>query len=328
MALQLLKKSKTYSVKHMIHRRLAAWEPARDHKNLHSSELMKDLEFCPREYALLDLTNGKKVGQYVGTAMRITFDHGKDMERRMRNDWLRDAAVGTWRCPLCNHLSKFGKVPVVCANCKADGDLMAYEETRFLSHYSGITGGVDMFVDVGSMKHRLVEIKSVDKDVFKELIAPMAEHRFRTSLYLRLVEEQFTQGAPSPKVQLVAPPKIEPDTINTTTAHLLYVSKAYGTKDTSLSEAGISDAPFSPIKEFIIERDDSLTQTSVNKARALKLFRENHEVGVPCGVCTSGLTKRAQKCPAISSCFSGKYPATITWLENGIPRHPGKKIAT
>ena len=201
--------------------------------------------------------------------------------------------------------------------------MFEYEEYRLVSATSGITGGIDMFLDVGDTKHRLVEIKSIDKEMFKELQAPLAEHRFRTSLYLRLLAEHFVNGGPASLVQKAQ--HIVPDTINVTTAHILYISKGFGLKDATLAQNGIKDSPFSPFKEFIIERDDEATQTSVNKATALRIFRDT-QTSIPCGVCTNALTKRAQKCSAVSACFSGKYPATITWVDNGNPKHPGKPI--
>lgn len=323
MPLLLLKSKKDYSVKNMIHKELASWEPARDPKHLHASDLMKDLEFCPREYALLDLTGLKPKGQYIGTAQRITFDHGKDMENRMRNDWLRYAAVGFWKCRGCGHLSQFGKAPKSwCNTCKAN--LWDYTEARFSSASSGISGGVDLFLDVGDTKHRLVEIKSMDKDMFKELAAPLAEHKFRTSLYLRLVEEELANIAKFSTGSSLA--GMHSGAINVNRGHLLYVSKSFGFKDTSLAEAGIKDAPFSPFKEFIIERDDKLTDISYSKAKALHVFRQDPAVGIPAGVCSSGLIKRAQKCSCVAPCFSGNYASTITWMEGGKPKHPGKKI--
>lgn len=302
------------SVKFMIHRALAGWEKARPHGTIHASELLKDKEFCPREWAFLDLGFGKKKDDYVGTAMRITFDHGRDMEWRMRNDWLRSYAVGAWECGICKtDAGIFGKEPKFkCPTC-GWGHKWEYKETRLLDPVSGVSGGVDLFIDVGLPKVRLVEIKSIDKDMHKALVAPMMEHKFRTSLYLKLAELSHLP---------------ESERIGTKQATLLYVSKSYGFKDESLKEAGIPDAPFSPFKEFPIERDDGIVQTPLNKATSLTVWRhlpqEEKAKNMPCGVCHNGLIKRAQICPVVGPCFSGTFPATITWLEQGKPKHEGK----
>lgn len=309
---------KQVSIKHMIHKSLAGWEEPRPHGKIHASELLKEgREFCPREWAFLDLGLVKqRKPEFVGTAMRITFHHGQDMERRLRNQWLRDYMVGTWECGVCSfEHPTFGKAPNgKCPKC-GWGHQWQYKEVRLLSPTSGVSGGVDCFVDTGEKKHRLLEIKSMAPDMHKVLKAPLAEHKMRTSLYLRLAAE-----AELP----------ESERINTSEATILYVSKSYGFKDESLKEAGIADSPFSPFKEFVIQRDDSLTEDAVNKAKALTLWRKMQAAGtspgLPCGVCANGLIKRAQQCSAIGYCFSGSFMSTITWMENGKPKHPGKPL--
>ena len=311
--LQALKREP--SIKHMIHRQLAGWESPRPHGTIHASELLKEREFCPREWAFLDLGVVRKPDEFVGTAMRITFDHGRDMEYRLRNDWLRPYMVGHWECEVCGHqYEKFGKAPK--NYCTACGWFKwQYKEVRVLDPDSGVSGGIDGFVDVGEKKLRLLEIKSMDKDQHKTLLAPLAEHKMRTALYLYLVAKS---------VQSIA------QRVNQSKATILYVSKSYGFKDESLAEVGIKDAPFSPFKEFIIERDDTLIKTPLARATALTHWRKLREsgtaVGLPCGICHNGLIKRAQQCTACSVCFSGSYPGTITWMENGEPRHPNKPI--
>lgn len=313
MALKIIQSlKKDVSIKDMIHKRLAGWEKPRPHDTLHASDLMKDLEFCPREQAFLSMGLAKKRDQFIGTSLRVTFDHGRDMERRLRNDWLRDVMVGTWQCSVCGHKhATFGKVPKIkCPSCGYER--WEYTEPRFTSLVSGISGGIDGVVDVGDMKHRILEIKSIDKDEFKKLAAPLAEHKFRTTLYLRLAAESGEDVA---------------ERINTKTAHILYVSKSFGFKDDTLKDKGISDSPFSPFKEFVVARDDNLVATPVNKAYAYTYWRNNQaSPGLPCGVCVNGLTQRAQKCSAVSACFSGKYQSRYTWLEGGIIRHQGKEL--
>jgi hypothetical protein len=147
------------------------------------------------------------------------------------------------------------------------------------------------------------------------LLAPLAEHRFRTSLYLKLAEASEYYAA---------------DRMDTKEATILYVSKSFGFKDDTLAAAGISDAPFSPLKEFVIERNDETLKTSLAKATALNLWRKSvaaeKPLGLPCGICSSAFQKRSQACPVAMQCFSGKYPMEITWMENGAPKHGAKKV--
>lgn len=310
---QSLNKGKEVSIKHMIHKELAGWQHPRPHGTLHASEVLKG-EFCPREWAFLDMGLAKKKKEFIGTAMRITFDHGRDMEYRLRNEWLRRFMIGFWSCRVCKHdHPTFGKVPM--AKCPSCGwEQWEYKETRLLSPTSGVSGGIDGFVDVGQSKAVILEIKSMDKDEHKKLAAPLADHKIRTSLYLRLADETLMKQS---------------DRINTKQAKILYVSKSYGFKDESMKEAGIPDSPFSPFKEFSIDRDDSLTDDVLNRAKALTLWRKlppDQNPGLPCGVCINGLTKRAQQCCAVGPCFSGHHPSTITWLHQGKPAHPGKPL--
>ncbi len=311
MALKLFSTlKKEISVKHLIHKRLAGRELVRPHYPLRASDLMGETEFCPREHAFMDMGFAKKKANFVGTSQRITYDLGKDLEYRIRNEYLRDLAVGFWQCGVCRaKYPTFGKAPVVYCGCSYKK--WEYIEPRFTSPKSGISGGLDILLDVALPKLKVTEIKSIDKDYFKELKAPYAEHKFRTSLYLDLA---FESEAPEAK------------RINTNEATIIYVSKSYGFKDESLKEAQISDLAFSPFKEYTITRDTNLISTPVNRAKALKAWRDDKSLGLPCQICVNGLTKRAQKCTAVAQCFSGSFPAVLTWKEKGIPKHAGKTI--
>lgn len=300
------------SVKHMIHKRVAGWEPPRDHGHIHASDLMKEDEFCPREWILLDLTNRKRHAQFIGTSLRMTFDHGRSLEWNIRNKYLRDVVAGFWTCGVCGYEhQELCKAPdFKCPKCGYDHQ-WEYDEVRFQDPTSGVGGGIDTLLDVGTGKYRIIEIKSMDKDEFKTLIAPLFEHRFRTSLYLKLVDISHS------------PYK---DQIDTNEASILYVSKSFGFKDETLKPAGISDAPFSPFKEFTIPRDDSLSETPLNKAMVVTAVRKDPALGIPCGVCKNALERRAERCACVTACFGAKYPGTLTWMEGDKPRHADKMI--
>jgi hypothetical protein len=316
MALAILKAlaPKTVSLKFEIHKRLAGWEEPRPHFPLRASDLMKtDSEFCPREHAFMDMGLVKKRATFVGTSLRMTFNHGKFMEEKIREEYLRDLAVGNWVCGVCGkEHPTFGKAPLVtCSSCSFLN--WKYIEPRFADDYAGVSGGVDVLLDIGQPKLLLTEIKTMAPDMFKTLAAPLAEHKLRTSLYLYLASVSTWNPA---------------SRINTKEARILYVSKSFGFKDDTLRAAGIKDAAFSPFKEFTIKRDDSLLKGSLSKSRAIKVWRDT-KTGMPCGICPNGLTKRAQTCPANAVCFSGKFPSTLTWLTpEGQPKHPGKVIAS
>lgn len=309
--LKSLKKPQ-FSVKNAIHQRLAGFEPPRPHYPLRASDLLKkDYEFCPREHAFMDLALAKKKDAFVGTALRMTFGHGHFMEDSIRNEYLRDIAVGNWECHVCGHEHPtFGKAPTVkCPSCGWPSK-WKYKEPRFKDPYTDVSGGIDLLLDVGQPKLLLIEIKTMSPDEFKSLAAPLAEHKARTSLYLQLAASDPSEISKR---------------INTQEARVLYATKSFGFKDETLKAAGIKDAGFSPFKEFTLTRQDSLNTTPLNKARTLKVWRGDKQ-GMPCGICQNGFTKRAQSCSAAAPCWSGKFPSTLTWLEGGLPKHAGKTL--
>lgn len=302
MGILINKKSKpTFSLKKILHENLAGWEEARPIVNIHASSLTnKDKSFCPREYALLDLTKKTQKGQYIGTSLRTTFNHGKDLQRRLNEDYLKDIMIGDWHCQNCGQIKTFCTKPKEsqCFTDSGINHIWVYDEPRPLSKESGVSGGVDALINIGQPKYRIYELKTMAVDQFKTLKAPLAEHRLRTNLYMRLVAE--SEGEMKYRV-------------DTKIAGVLYVCKGFGIKDDTLKEMGIKDAGFTPFKEYTVTRDDKGTQELCNRAKMVKQFREP-KGKMPEGICPTSFCKRAKNCTVISECFSGKYPAQITWV--------------
>jgi hypothetical protein len=310
----LVQEKPKVSVKLLLHAKLAGVEPARTHFPLRASTLLKkDREFCPREHALLDMGLGKLHGEFVGTSLRHTFNHGKDTEKRVRNVYLRKEAVGLWKCRVCRHVHHiFGNCPDP-APCPKCGHKFHWEyvEPEFTDPDTMVQGHIDILLKFQQKpKLHMVELKTMAPDEFKTLAAPLAEHRQRTALYLQLTARSSWEHA---------------QRVDTTEASILYISKGYGCKDNTLRDHGIKDMPMSPYKEFIIKRDDTLNVTALAKARVIKVWRDDKQ-GMPAGICQSSMTPRAKTCSSCAACFSGKYPSTMTWLEKGKPRHEGKTV--
>ena len=306
------------SVKHMIHRKLAGMEAPRPHRPLRASTLLKKgYEFCPREHALMDLGQSQIKAEFVGTSLRYTFDHGKDAEKRVRNVYLRQEAVGHWKCRVCKHVDPaFGHCPdpKPCPKCGYKFH-WEYLEPEFDHAATEVQCHIDVLVKVPDRtKLHLLELKTMAGDEFKKLAAPLAEHKLRTNLYLQLIAQSDWEGT---------------QRVDTSEASILYVSKAFGCKDEGLSIAKVKDAPFSPFKEFIIKRDDTLNEVTMARARVLKVWRDLPKPdGLPGGICQSTMDVRAKQCGACVACFSAKFPATLTWPESGVAKHPGKTLVT
>ena len=286
----------TKSVKFLLHQHLNGPEKGRPMANVHASELTKPEGFCPRAYALSDLTKAKPADRWLTTSENITFHLGRVMQDSVV-DWMAEMgkAIGHWRCLSCSYLHEFQSRPYKCEKCQHK--VFKPEEVRFVSAKTGASCGVDMLVALGGTKLVPIELKTMAADQFKTLIAPLAEHRLRTNLYLRIIAESA-----HPWASLVSHER----------ASILYISKSgYGCADDGLKGMGIKES-FSPFKEFEVLRDDAQTNDQATRAQVVKDFRAG-AVGTPRGICPSALSQRAKGCSLKGACFSGDHPGVHEW---------------
>lgn len=280
----LVKAKTDLSIREMIEQRIGDFEKPRSKKVLHASDLTRDLEFCPREVALAEKLKTKLKGMYVGAPMRVTFDEGRDKQARLNNDYLRDIMVGHWRCPTCGHVVYWSRPPKI--NCPQDHDHKAYvyQEVAWTHKKWLFTGSTDALIATTAPKLRMVEVKIMAQDQWVDLKAPLAEHRLRTNLYLRLMAES-EQGTWASEV-------------DTDRATVLYWLRGYGKKTDS--------GEVTPFKEFTVVRNDK--QTDYLMARAAQFWALRQAGTMPGQICPTSLVKRASVCPLVSTCFSGQYP--------------------
>jgi hypothetical protein len=275
------------SILDLLDRNLSGMRSARSHKTIHVSDLTKDKAFCPREFALLDVLKRKPKADYINTAQQVAFDNGKALHDLVRNVWLENEVVGSWKCLFCSTVIPFSKKPKgFCGNCNRKHWI--YEEEVFVDSETKVSGSIDFFLDFGLGRHVPCECKSIDKDQFAELKAPVGDHRARSQIYLYVISKS---GRPEI-------PKIE-----TTHARILYVSKGYGKKSEVLGK-------ILPFKEFVIERNDSMAMAYLKTVKPLAAFREG-KGKMPSGICVTGLEKRAKICSCVKECFSGQYPEGV-----------------
>lgn len=283
------------SVRYHLHRLLAREEEVRYSTDyIHASEVTsEDPEFCPREMALYDVTGRRGWTQPIGAASQFVFDLGHAIQglitRYMQETGM---AYGNWRCSVCDRSWGMQRRPSRCSVC-GGVSTVEYEEPRFLSAVSGISGGMDLLVQLpGRDLLVLVEVKGLRRDDFRKLVAPLAEHRVRTRLYLRAIAE-----AQDPAALLV----------DSEEARLLYVCKGgWGEKDVEVLRWGDSQG-WSPFKEFVVERDDESCEVYHRKAKAVTDFRRG-TTGMPEGICPTQFAPRAKGCPVVHQCFGGHYP--------------------
>ncbi len=290
-------------IKQMIHARVGGNEPARGQQTIHASDLTKDKPtYCPRAVRLSELRVPpvRRPPQFLPVATAMTFNEGRDKQWRLNNDWLVDVMYGAWGCRACMTVIDWGPVPD--EGCACGAALWEYIEPRIIDYISKTSGGLDGVVDIGKKKLHLIECKIMKADNFKTLVVPLSEHRVRTRLYLRQIAGSKQKYAKE---------------IETDYAHILYIMRGHGYKQ--------EDGVISPLKEFIVERDDSEIQQFIGMAHALTLSREDESYGYPAGICNTQMCDRAKMCPVSKECFSEK-PGTITWLKQDSPVHDGLNI--
>ena len=277
-----------------LHRLMARVQPGRYFENIHASSVTKE-GYCPREAALhIELKKAPPV-ERISTVNEMVWAQGRLVAQHVI-DWLIDGglALSNWRCRSCGATQTLlPKRPEGCPSCH-EVRTMHYEEIRFRSQVSGIGGGIDLLVKLPNREKLLmVELKTDDKERFKKLLAPRAEHRERTQLYLRCAAE-----SDSPWRHLV----------DHNEARVLYISKGgWGEKSSKPSQWGLNDMPWTPFKEYRVTRDDAATEKYVELASPLWKYVQTGTM--PAGVCPSAISNRAQNCPVRDACFSGKFTA-------------------
>jgi len=258
---------------------------ARSHEKVHASDLTKS-DFCPRQIALLDITKIKKKDEFIPTAMKMTYDVGHAVSDLARGEWFGQSVYGTWECRTCGDVQTFTTKPQKhCPSLKKGCD-WRYHEIEFVGYPYQVSGSLDAIVDLGSPKLVVVEIKIMAVDQFEKLVAPLQEHRIRTNLYMRLIEDSNS---------------IYKNRMNVHQGKVLYFSRGYGKKNDDYG------GEILPIKEYPVERDDQVLEPLLDKARVVNDWRTKKIM--PAGVCPTSFVQTAKKCSVCTACFSGKYPA-------------------
>jgi hypothetical protein len=268
----------------------------RNPKTVHVSMLTDKTatrEYCPRESALAyrhDLESGDF---WISTSMALTFDIGTFVHGRVVHS-LRAFALGDWDCPGCNFWrGEYQK----CSKCGAEPE---YHELFWRSPISGVIGSLDMVVDLEYPKHVIVEIKTLEKDKFKELKMPLSEHRQRVLGYLKLLREAN---------------EVDPwigENIMLDVGYVLYASKGMGHYFQKKGMGGVTER-YSPFQEFPVYVENNGAWDIVEEmfARAKDYWAwKNEETGavLPSRIlnCTHDKCKRAETCTATKECWNGE----------------------
>jgi hypothetical protein len=295
MALTFLKthpvKAPPNTLRWHLHKNMAVTEPGRDLRTLHASDMTKEI-FCPRNRMLALISGTKPKSERLGAATVATYAFGRAVETLVVQ-WFADAgmAVGDWQCLACKSMLHMQTKPEKkCHRCGFEAG-HKYIERRFVSAISGVSCGVDLLINTVGPKLRVVEIKSMLKEDFKKLAGPLAEHKLRTNLYMRLVHESADEDRHN---------------IDTETAYVIYVCKGGYESNAEVMTWSFGDWGYTSFKDFEIARDDSQTDALVEGPIAYKAAAASKTL--PAGICMSPHDPRAKKCMMSTHCFSGKYP--------------------
>jgi hypothetical protein len=277
------------SLVELLNTRLAGKREARSHKVVHVSTVTDaELGFCPRQFALLDVLEQKLPPEYINAALQVAFDNGEALHDLCRNKWLRNDVIGMWKCKNCKEERHFSKLPVLTKGYSCTHEWV-YHEEKFVDAETHISGSIDFFLDMGNKKLTVVEVKSIDKDQFAKLAGPMAKHRIRSQMYLALIERSTATKEVKEQIDL-------------SHARILYISKGFGKMNSDHGKV-------LPFKEFSVQRNDEAVAKYFELGAQVQDFRSGGKM--PKVMCANHLDKRAQSCPVVKQCFSGKYPAGV-----------------
>lgn len=267
----------------MLKQQLGGPQPGRPMDVLHASDVTR-LDFCPRRWAFFDLLDKSPMMQVVSTAMDVTFQIGRLIERMVVEEWAGDAVIGNWQCRLCGDARSM--VPHPGGHCKTGKKhWWEYRQMVVEAPEYGIQGAIDSLFNVGAPQLLVTEIKTLNPTDFESILVPQPEHRLRTNLYLKIIAESHH------------PYKLQ---INTEESRVLYISRGYGKLHPEWDE-------ILPFKEFVVKRHDGDLALYLQRAQALRVFRT--EGLMPPGICATALDKIAKKCSVCALCFSGSFPA-------------------
>jgi hypothetical protein len=284
------------SVIGVLRKHLGGMREKRSRHQLHASDITQP-DFCPRQWAFHDIQGVKVQSEYIPLALQTTFDLGCATAQMLIEEWAGEDVVGNWICKRCEQQRTMCSKPKgICPDAKGKdrSHLWRYQEVTFEAAEYGLTGSIDALFVLGPLL-RVTELKILAADEFDKILAPLPEHRIRTSLYMRLIAESNS---------------IYKSRFNLHEGTVLYVSRGYGRKNEDHKTPYGADE-IMPFREFEVPRDDSITKEPLQKAKALKIFRD--EKKMPTGICATATDKYAKKCDACQLCFSGQYPAQVHW---------------
>ena len=248
--------------------------PNRGYKRVHASDLTKD-DWCARKVCLVNRDKVELPPQKFDKAIQFTFSMGYTIADLFIHNWAKNRVIGDWDCLACGEKRIWSKYP---KRCSCGCDTWHYREVTFLDQKSSASGGIDCFFELEKGKYTPIELKIMATEKFNDLVAPLAEHKLRTQLYLEIINNS---NHPQKSV------------INTNFAKVFYVSRGHGKKH--------PDFGVIPFKEFDVYPDPEGVKYLRLEAVKIKVF--NEQGILPPRVCAVEFCPTASQCPVSTQCF-------------------------
>ena len=242
------------------------------------------IDYCARRESLAFSARNAGASPRLRNVMageRIIWAIGRAVESHVRAQFVEgtrgEGVIGEWSCK-CGQLTRRGEMPrSTCGTC--GGRANHYGEYTLRDDTRKVVGNPDLLYtrpDTGAV--RVIEIKSMNVNQYKELTAPVAHHVIQAACYHRLLRENG----------------FDPDSV----VSIFYACKDFHPK---------------PYKEFHVTIDEHLA-TRIDDLFDLAAKRaewiETHKAGA-CNVlpekleaCSSPSATRAKNCPECLGCFS------------------------
>jgi hypothetical protein len=244
---------------------------------VHVSSLING-DWCPRAH-LIHRAHAQDHYENVLPQMRIVWALGRAAEQHVRSQFIRahgkHRVIGKWQC-LCGESTRegVGAEFVKCTGCGSP--IETYRELVLHDAELGLIGSPDLVFVAEDGGYEVVEIKSIKKDGFAELIGPKPDHVLQCYGYVDFLRR--TTG-------------------NRVNGRVLYVAKDF------------INPKQSPYREYRIDDHFEATASQVYDGLkyTLSKMREHQQSNTlpeRLDACSSPASKRARNCAACTLCFS------------------------
>jgi len=145
---------------------------------------------CVRQYVLATRFNVEILESVTG-GHRVMWRIGRAVETHVRDSFLEGqgnkGVYGRWKCK-CGRVDHLGLYPSRGCNCQ--NEPLKYFEPVLYDEENKLVGSPDMTLIMGNFFFTPVEVKSMNKEDFDDLTAPLPDHIAQAASYRRLYQLQ------------------------------------------------------------------------------------------------------------------------------------------